>query len=330
MSPPKKSRLLDGLDLAALVAWAVFLLWTYGSGLLADVLHPSFHPLTLFAGIGLVLMAGAVLAGMLSREDEHACACAHAEVKTAVGLAARIGMRGALAVPIVFGLTVPMSGLSVTAIKKRGIRTVRLGRAEPAREPQQRIQPEQAPKPIPPAQPGQPTVPKQTPEATPEQVYEELTFRDLVARVTGPEGEAAVEKLRVAIIGQHYSEEDSPPNAFKLYRVIITCCLADAEVMALHVQTAKSFTRKMAGEDADRDEANALLREARATGDAQGMRLAELVGDLGGWVRVMGRVAIFVDRDGYKALQIKADKVERVEPPAQKYLFAGGDGMMDP
>jgi len=309
MTAVTRDRVLTWLNATALGAWAVFLICVYLSGLVDRMLAPAFRPWTLFAGCGLVFMALAVLASLRER-GPHACACAHAQAASPLGFLAQVAMRVALAVPIVLCAAVPMKGLSVAAVKKRGVRTIRLGAASPRAARQARPAPQPAARP--------PEV-----EALSDDEYEELSFPDLIDRATGPEGERAIEKLRVAMVGQYFREDDSPPNAFRLYRIRITCCLADAEVRALHVLTRKPFTPEMAGEDEDTAEADALVQEARTTGDAGGRRVAGLVTDLGGWLQVKGKLRVITDRGGYKALQLVADKIERTEAPVQKYMFAG-------
>ena len=339
MRPEHRARVLAVVNGLALAAWAAFLWWAYATGVL-EFLHPSFRRLSLFAAIGMVALAGAMLTGAMPRRGHAACAQAHAHATRGVGFAVQLGMRAALGIPVVLGVTVPMHGLSAGAVARRGVRMIRVDSQASTSGPDA-SQPD-APAPPPTAKPvgegpGQVKAPRQAakPATSPasdqepvEEFYEEISVQELLGRLRRPGGEAAVQKIRIAMVGQYYKDEDCTAQQFKLYRVIITCCLADAEVMALLVETKQLFTRKMAGEDKDRDEANALTQEARISSDAQSLRLAGLVADLGGWVRAKGRLRIVCGRDGYNTLKLLADKVERIEPPTQKYMFVNGDAGM--
>lgn len=311
MTTERRERMLVLVDGLAIGAWAAFLIWAYVSGAL-EVLHPSFRWLSLMAGCVLVPMAGVTF---LNRDAScsPACGTPHVHAGTTVALAARLGMRLALAAPIVLGVAVPMRGLSVDAVQRRGIQMLEIGSSD-------------ARPPVPAAEPAPvPQEPMVSAAPEPEIFYEELTFREVIERITGPEGEAAIEKLNLALIGQYLKDEECGEGQFKLYRIRITCCLADAEVMAVLVESKKPFTRKMAGEDGDSSEVNALVEESRVTGDRSGRSVVELLTDLGGWVRAMGRLKIYLDSGGSKRLKLIADKVERIAPPEKKYLFVGED-----
>jgi len=320
MTPEAREKTLVRVNGLALAAWSGFLIWAYFSGAL-EVLHPSFRWLCLTAGCALAPMAAAVVLGG-SASCEAGCA-GHAHAGTARVFAARIGMRLALGAPIALGVTVPMRGLSADAVQRRGVRMLEIETRAPSDAAESEAEP------VPPEE-KQAAKPEQAPApAEPEEevFYEEMTFRDIVERVSGPEGEAAIEKLNVAMIGQYLKDEDCGERQFKLYRIRITCCLADAEVMAVLVETKKPFTRKMSGDAGDQSEVDALVEEARVSGDRSGFRLVNLMSELGGWVRAMGRLKIYLDSEGGKRLKLIADKVERIEPPEKKYLFIGEDDL---
>ena len=131
--------------------------------------------------------------------------------------------------PIVLSLCTTGSGLSGTSLSRRGVHEIRL--SEPAG-----IRSGSAAR-----APAHPAEPIQPPSAEAEGVQPPLSMADLYEYllVGAP---AQLVGRQVDVIGQYFVDERCGENQFVVTRIVVTCCLADAEVMGLRAQSPKPFT----------------------------------------------------------------------------------------
>ena len=86
----------------------------------------------------------------------------------------------------------------------------------------------------------------------------------------------------IEVTGQHLPGSDA--KEFKLVRMFIVCCAADARPLAVSVEISSPMTA------------------------------AEM-----GWVKVIGK-ANFTQKGDRSHVVLRADKVESIDPPARRYL----------
>ena len=89
---------------------------------------------------------------------------------------------------------------------------------------------------------------------------------------------------QVNLIGQYFVDERCGENQFLVTRIVVTCCLADAEVIGLRAQSPKPFKPSP-------------------------------------WIAVSGKLKILNDRFGNPALFVDAAAVSEVPPPAEVLLY---------
>ena len=93
------------------------------------------------------------------------------------------------------------------------------------------------------------------------------------------------------VIGQYFVDDRCGENQFVVTRIVVTCCLADAEVIGVRAQSPKPFTPA-----------------ARAA-------------KLGPWIEVRGKLKALNDRFGNPALFIGDAAVSEVPPPDDILLY---------
>lgn len=90
----------------------------------------------------------------------------------------------------------------------------------------------------------------------------------------------------VTTIGRVFRHEDQPDDTCWLFRFTMICCAADAIPIGVIV-------RHPSVGSLDRDT----------------------------WIRVRGRAEIDTTDDGHKTLRIRADRVQKIEPPSDPYMY---------
>jgi putative membrane protein len=93
------------------------------------------------------------------------------------------------------------------------------------------------------------------------------------------------------VIGQYFVDERCDENQFVVTRIVVTCCLADAEVIGVRAQSSKPFKPA-----------------ARAT-------------KLAPWIEVRGKLEALNDRFGNRALFIGDAAVSEVLAPDDILLY---------
>lgn len=269
---------------ATLFAWSAVLFYFHFSGRLRDFLIPMFRPMVLVAGVALLLMAVGML---LTRSADSPCCeasatCAH----TVTGsLAGRFLTFFVLLVPVVCAAVLSPGGFGLNAILNRGVVTDAAS-----------LQPRA------PAVSVEPPLPTKDGPAAPEEEVASSTL-DYLPRT--PEGYVIAEVIdflyaaqevdlrgdfegqTVSVIGQLMPEKTNNPagNRFKLVRMFMTCCAADARPVGVTVEPEEMPA------------------------------IPEMT-----WVRVVARVE-FPVVGGRETALLKATEVTKTPPPEESMLF---------
>lgn len=283
-------RWLPGLTL---LAWASVLLIFSINGQVKSLLTPVFRPWVVVAGVLLAAMAIALFfarkpAGSCcdgehehEHDDGHEAGHDHAHGITR-SLTGRLLTFAILIVPIVAAASFSPDSYSASTVRNRGLVEdasglgKRIGSLEP---------------PLP-TKDGGPAM-EETPgsvldymEKTPEGFYRAEVV-DFVFAADEPDLRNALDGQTVAVIGQvlEESQSNAQGNRFKLMRMFMMCCAADARPVGLAVET-----------DALPD-------------------IPEM-----SWVRVVAR-ASFPLEGGKSVPVLQAVSVEKVAPPEESMLF---------
>ena len=307
----KVCSLLNGITLIGLGA---VLLDFYFTGRLDQYLHPQFRPWTLVGGI-IFCLAGIIYAGAKTTMEccvEGECVHPNSNSLLRSGLAFSV-----LFVPLAAGVALSKDSYDQHAVLNRGFvedMSTLPGRSSiPAQSPSnnQVIPPqalgadndERASEPLPqdtpasqtnqngvvPADQANPNVPSPN-EQGGDQYLPKAPDGNVALEVTDllyGESEESLRKMftdkTVEVVGQYMPGSDT--NQFKLVRMFIVCCAADARPLAVPVQ---------------------ISVPPNAT---------EM-----GWVKVIGKPAY--SKNGERVhVVLKADKVESTDPPAEAMLY---------
>lgn len=304
------------LPCATLAAWSSVLLYFFFSGRVASFLHPMFRPYVLIAGL---VMAGMALVFLLFPADANCCSsaeCGHGLSRLASG---KILSFLILLVPVTAAAFYSPDGFGKTAILNRGIITdIESLRPSTAKTGQPLTMPDM---PLPsntPAQTPDPTQPPQDsaaapangtasapPATTPAPANNSSTPPPPVDYLTRtPDGRIVAEVLDLLYAAQDNALrkdfEDKPveligqlmpdtANAdgkrFKAVRMFMTCCAADARPVATYFEIEKK------------------------------PELPEMT-----WIKVTG-TATFPIENGRRVAILKAEKVEKCNPPEEAMLY---------
>jgi uncharacterized repeat protein (TIGR03943 family) len=257
--PWETGRLLASLTL---LEWGALLVYFYASGRLVSLLHPSFHPLVLVTGV-IMSAAGGLLGWReaAASPSETACDGECCEPSRAGFSAGRLVTFLVLSVPIAFAVMVSPDGYGSGMIRNRGlVETVGKGGAFP--------------------------MPKRdavASKASPNEGTEPVEVGDLLMAAQSETGMARFDGKRVELIGQVFP---LGPKKFELVRMLMLCCAADAQMLAVRV--------------ASTDELPAMK-----------------------WAKVTGRVG-FTRRGNNEVPLISAENVTPVQRPADPYVYRGG------
>jgi uncharacterized repeat protein (TIGR03943 family) len=287
------SRWLPCLTLAA---WSTVLLYFYFSGRIAAFLHPMFRPYVLIAGL---VLAGMTLVFLLFPADANCCSsaeCGHGLSRLASGKVLTFLI---LLVPVTAAAVFSPDGFGKGAIMNRGIITDASALRPPPAQPNRPPAPPELP--LPGNEPANPTAASTPPASTPaaSASTQPPAPQDYLQRT--PDGRIIAEVLDLLYAAQdnalRQDFEDKPveligqlmPDAtnnasgkrFKAVRMFMTCCAADARPVA-------------------------VLAESE-----QPPGLPEMT-----WIKVTGK-ATFPIENGRRIAVLKAEKVEKKEPPAE-------------
>jgi uncharacterized repeat protein (TIGR03943 family) len=308
----KVCNLLNGITLIGL---GVVLLDFFFTGRLDRYLHPQFRPWTLIGGI-IFCLAGIIYAG--AKSTTECCIegeCVHRNSNSIVRSAVAFVL---LFVPLAAGVALSRDSYDAHAVLNRGfVEDVSTLPTKPsvgvqASTNNQAIPPqalgadndEAASEPLPQNAPDSKSDPNSTQAANTDQANPNVPSSnegsaDYLPKA--PDGNVALEvtdllygeseeSLRkmfadktIEVVGQFLP--GSSANQFKLVRMFIVCCAADARPIAVPVQvSAPPSTTEMA------------------------------------WVKVTGKTVYAKDGDRVH-VQLKADKVEATDPPAEAMLY---------
>jgi uncharacterized repeat protein (TIGR03943 family) len=292
------------LPCATLAAWSSVLLYFYFSGRIHAFLHPTFRPYVLIAGIAMGVMA---LVFLLFPADANCCSaaeCGHGLSRVAAGKVLTFLIllvpvtAAAMFSPDNFGKNVMLNRVEITDASSLRSPTAQKnappapvdmplptnGATTASNVPPAPAAPASAPAPA--AANAQPAPPQDYLQRTPDgRIVAEVL--DLLYAAQDNALRKDFEGKSVELIGQLMPDTTNNPNGnrFKAVRMFMTCCAADARPVAALVQS-----------------------------DAA-PKLPEM-----SWIKVTG-TATFPIENGRRIAVLKADKVEKVNPPEETMLY---------
>jgi uncharacterized repeat protein (TIGR03943 family) len=308
----KVCKLLNGITLIGL---GVVLLDFFFTGRLDQYLHPQFRPWTLMGGIVFCLV-GIIYAG--ARTTVECCIEGECVHQNANSLTRSVIAFSLLFVPLAAGVALSKDSYDQHALLNRGFvedmtglpgRTV----STASKTSNDLVIPPQAlgadndesaseplPQNTPVAQSNQDVVPSgaadqanpavPSPEEASAQYLPKAADGNVALEVTDllyAESEDSLRKMfsdkTIEVIGQYLP--DSEPKQFKLVRMFIVCCAADARPLAVPVEISAPTTAPEMG-----------------------------------WVKVVGKATYSKKGDRVHVL-LKADTVESTDPPAEAMLY---------
>jgi uncharacterized repeat protein (TIGR03943 family) len=278
------------LPCATLLAWSGMLLYFYTSGRIVNALHPMFRPGVALAGVVMFVLALIFLFFPASAEG---CmeSCSQPLARGRIG---KLLTFVVLILPIAAATVASPDGFSVNTVKNRGIALDLTGFGRP--DAKSRAVPSVDPfEPPLPTKDGAPApAPKDTQAESIDQFVPKtpeghlaLQVVDLLYAAEDPSLRQDIESKTVQLVGQIMPDtvSNSTGRRFKLVRMFMTCCAADARPIAALVegQTAPQFP------------------------------------DMA-WVKVVGK-ATFPIEGGRTLAVIQADSVTPTEPPEESMLY---------
>lgn len=286
------------LPCVTLASWSSVLLYFYFSGRIASFLHPMFRPYVLIAGL---VLAGMTLVFLLFPADANCCSsaeCGHGLSRLATGKVLTFLI---LLVPVTAAAVFSPDGFGKGAMLNRGIITDATALRPPTAKPDA---PLAAPDlPLPSADPNAGNTPPAATPATTASTQPAAPAEDYLQRT--PDGRIIAEVLDllyaaqdnalrkdfedkpVELIGQLMPDTANNSNGkrYKAVRMFMTCCAADARPVA-------------------------TLFEIE-----QKPELPEMT-----WIKVTGK-ATFPIENGRRISVLKAEKVEKTNPPEETMLY---------
>jgi uncharacterized repeat protein (TIGR03943 family) len=308
----KVCNLLNGITLIGL---GVVLLDFFFTGRLDQYLHPQFRPWTLVGGV-IFCLAGIIYAA--AKATAQCCLegeCVHQNTNS---IARSVFAFAVLFVPLAAGVALSKDSYDQHAVLNRGFvedisKLPGRAAAQPAKMANDAMIPPQAlgadkdesaseplPQDTPAGQPTQDAVPSPatdqanpavpSPDESSAQYLPKAADGNVALEVTDllyAESEDSLRKMfadkTIEVIGQYLPGSD--PKQFKLVRMFIVCCAADARPLAVPVEvSAPAATSEM------------------------------------GWVKVIGKAAYSKTGDRVHVV-LKADTVETTDPPAEAMLY---------
>ena len=279
------------LACATLVAWSAILSYFYFSGRIASFLHPMFRPLVLISGGVLLLLAvGLALAPSATEECCDEDGCGHTFGRMTAG---RITTFLILLLPICAAAAVSSDGFGVRTMMNRGIVTDAAGlsptspkSSAPVDMPMPSgdgasVTPPSNPAPAPTANASEAYLPKSKSGAI------ILQVPDLLYAAQDSSLRPDFQGRTIELTGQWMPDtvNNAKGTRFKLVRMLMVCCAADARPVAVLVEDSKKT------------------------------KIPEM-----SWVKVSGR-AIFPTEGGRMVAVVKADSVAVTDPPEETMLY---------
>jgi uncharacterized repeat protein (TIGR03943 family) len=287
------------LPCATLAAWSSVLLYFYFSGRIHSFLHPTFRPYVLLAGAAMGVMA---LVFLLFPADANCCSaaeCGHGLSRVAAGKILTFLIlllpvtAAAMFSPDSFGKNVMLNRVEIT--DATGLRSPAAQKNEPPAPVDMPLPTNGSPSNVSAAPAANASAPAANTQPAPPQDYLQRTPDGrIVAEVLDLLYAAQDNALRkdfegkpVELIGQLMPDTANNPNGtrFKAVRMFMTCCAADARPVAALVE----------GDTAP--------------------KLPEM-----SWIKVTG-TATFPIENGRRIAVLKADKVEKCNPPEETMLY---------
>lgn len=247
-----------------LLEWGGILVYFYCSHRLTALLHPYFHLLVLVTGL---LLLGSSVCVFWESDDpdspsDHECDGAFCDRSCAGMTPRRFLAFLMLSVPIALAAFISPDFYGSVMIRNRGVseslektQSVTLAASIP------------------------PSVAVQNGEVATVEVG------DLLMAAQTPAGAKAYNGKRVEMVGQVFPLGE---NRFELVRTLILCCAADAQMLAVRVESDHNI-------------------------DVSSMK----------WAKVIGQVG-FTIKEGHTIPVVNAEKVLPVERPADPYVYRGG------
>lgn len=256
--PPGGPRRLAWAEISALLVLAAFLGYAWMTGRVQAALAPGYAWLPPSAA---GLLAGMALARLLSLRHGSGCDCQPSSSRVV-----RWGLTAALVAPVAMGLAIDPRQFSAEGVRRRAAPAVHDGQLQRA------IAWVLAP------------AGRTTAVAAPDaQLPAEPTVLDL-ARAADVGQAAAWTGRFVSVIGQCDLGSEADGRRFGLYRFVVTCCIADAQLVAVEVAAPPD-----------------VRLEPRQ------------------WVRVEGVIRLESDEAGGQPV-IHAAAISKIPPPQAPYL----------
>ena len=240
-----------------LLEWGAILTYFYCSNRLASYLHPYFRPLVLVTGILLLVSAGCILCfdatSSHSHCDDEGCETPHR--KTTLGGLLPFAV---LALPIALASTISPDSFGAGFVQNRGVRQTITATASSTPTPQ-------------------PVASSPVRDA-----YRVVSILDLMMAAQDPLFQQDFNGKRVELTGR-FSPKDA--THFELICTLVTCCAADAQLLALRV---------------DAKDIPALHKMA--------------------WTKVIGRVSFVKVKDDYMPI-ITAEQITTIPSPEEQFVY---------
>jgi putative membrane protein len=268
------------LSAGVLMVWGAVLCFLYFSGRITAYLHPNFHVFAVSGGIVLVLLAMLVL---VAPSEAALAGCA---TPKSAALWKSLLAAGVMVVPMLIALSASQDAYSSTTVLNRNY--VQDISQLPGAQPSVSVQP---------AAPADASLPgneassadgDDQPEVRKNEKGEiEAEVVDFLYAAQLPDMRQTFEDKQVEVVGQLMPAKENNPNGdrYDLVRMMMTCCAADAQPVAIPVQPgAKPGVPEMT------------------------------------WVKVHGK-ATFPVVGGQKRPLIENATIEKTDPPEDTYLY---------
>lgn len=312
----------------ALGIWAGFLVYAYATGRL-EIIHPAYRWLSLLAAALLAAMCAACLVERGDDAHDHHEHGSHDECHAPPSWS-ELCFQVVVLVPVALGFFAGRGGLSMQAIAKRGVRVLAMPEAPQSPQPPPPTEseaPSMVTQPRPrdpgeaaatPATDGVPQATTPTPETqeTDAPVGPPLMLSDIYELMMFGSSEE-LSKRSVHVQGQYLKDDTCEEGEFLIMRLAITCCLADAEPIAVRVRPSRAY-KPTATETPDAEIGVTWVNQPG------GMHAAQFFRELGSWIEVKGTLRLGEDARGRNAIIVEKASVEEIKPPKELFLFLEG------